>query len=368
MYVGDTMKKRTMIILGVIVALAIIAFVGYNAYRYPGHFRNLKDESLSASQTDKVRQRVLKKENKKILVAYYSYSGTTKDIAESISEKTGADLFEITPKKKYKNVYSQSNSEIRKNARPALLNHIDNMDEYDVVFVGYPIWWHATPSVINTFLESYDLKDKLVIPFCTSAENDISETMPTFLDSCKGLAVYGEKRIASSNEINKWLKDIGLIQSKSLVAYFSWSGNTKKMAEYIAKQTNSDLFEIEASDAYPEDYNETGERAKEERDQNKRPVIKNLPDSIQEYDTLYIGYPIWWHTAPMIIGTYLNHYDLSNVDIYPFTQSASMDTEQFDNSMKFIKENTKGIVHDGLFTDSSNKKEIRAYLKKNTRD
>lgn len=364
------MRKKIMII---IITIIIGAIVGYNVYRYPATFRNLNDYSLNKAQTEKIRQRVLKKENKKILVAYYSYSGTTKNIAKSISEKTSGDLFEITPQKKYKNVYTQSNHEIRNNSRPQLSTQVKNMKDYDIIFVGYPVWWHATPAPINSFLESYDLKDKLIIPFCTSGESDIDETMPTFLDSCKGLAVYGQKRIQSSDEIDSWLDDLGILtsnktqktDSKDLVVYFSWSGNTKEMAEYISQKTNADLFEIKASDPYPEDYNKTGERAKTERDKNQRPKIENLTSSIKQYNTVLIGYPIWWHTAPMIIGTFLNHYDLRNVDIYPFTQSASMDTSQFDNSMKFIRRNTKGTVHDGLFTESSNTKEIRDYLTNN---
>lgn len=151
-----------------------------------------------------------------------------------------------------------------------------------------------------------------------------------------------------------------------LVAYFSWSGNTKEMAEYIAQQTGGDVFEIEPLNAYPEDYNETTDIAKVERDENQRPEIANLPASIDEYDTILIGYPIWWHTAPMIIGTFLENYDLTDKNIYPFTQSASMDAEQFENSMDFIRETAKGAtVHDGLFVNSSNIDGIQDYLNTN---
>ena len=68
---------------------------------------------------------------------------------------------------------------------------------------------------------------------------------------------------------------------------------------------------------YPEDYSECGDVALEERDGNARPAIANLPESISEYDTIMIGYPIWWHTAPMIIGTFLESYDLAGVEVYP---------------------------------------------------
>ena len=157
-------------------------------------------------------------------------------------------------------------------------------------------------------------------------------------------------------------------EGKPLVVYFSWStsGNTEKMATYIQEQTGGDIMELIPANPYPTDYNETGDVAKVERDENARPEISNLPKSISEYKKILIGYPIWWHTAPMIIGTFLEHYDLTDVEIYPFSQSASMDTEQFDNSMDFVKENAKGAnVHDGLFVESSDTSGILDYLKAN---
>lgn len=158
------------------------------------------------------------------------------------------------------------------------------------------------------------------------------------------------------------------IGGKTLIVYFSWStsGNTEKMATYIQEQTGGDLLELEPLNPYPTDYNECGEVAKVERDENARPEIANLPDSIAEYDTIFVGYPIWWHTAPMIIGTFLGNYDLTGVEIYPFTQSASMDTEQFENSMEFVRENASGAnVHDGLFVRANDTDGNLAYLTKN---
>lgn len=148
-----------------------------------------------------------------------------------------------------------------------------------------------------------------------------------------------------------------------LVAYFSWSGNTEEMASYLAEQTGGELLEIQPETPYPTDYNECGDVALEERDSNARPAIADLPESIEEYDTILIGYPIWWHTAPMIIGTFLESYDLTGVEVYPFTQSASMDTEQFDNSIAFVRENAQEAnVHDGLFARPSDTETIDAYL------
>ncbi len=157
----------------------------------------------------------------------------------------------------------------------------------------------------------------------------------------------------------------------TLIVYFSWSssGNTEKMANTIRERTDGDLLKIEPATAYPADYSECGDVAKvakAERDGNARPEIANLPDSLDEYDTIFIGYPIWWHTAPMIIGTFLESYDLSGKEIYPFSQSASMDTEQFANSMDFVRTSAKNAaVHDGLFAEASDTDGILAYLTEN---
>ena len=323
------MRHRKALIAGIIV-IAVIAllFGGYNLYRYPARFRSLSDNSLNASQVEAVKDEILSKSDRKVLVAYFSYSGTTRNVATALSEETGGDLFEITPQDGYSNVYTQSNSEIRGNKRPALAGTVENMDEYDIVFVGYPVWWHATPAPINTFLESYDLTGKLIIPFCTSGESDIAETMPTFLDSCDGLAVYGAKRITGVGQLSDWLSALELsnngteksvsdpeteapatetpeapmettaestVQGKTLIVYFSWSssGNTEKMANTIKERIGGDILEIEPAVAYPTDYSECGEVAKVERDKNARPEIANLLDSLDEYDTIFVGYPIW---------------------------------------------------------------------------
>ena len=151
-----------------------------------------------------------------------------------------------------------------------------------------------------------------------------------------------------------------------LVAYFSWSGNTEEMASYIADQTGGDLLEIQPVTPYPTDYNECGEVAQAERDNNERPAITNLPDSLDSYDSILIGYPIWWHTAPMIIGTFLENYDLTGKDVYPFTQSTSMDEEQFANSFAFVAESAAGAnVHDGLTVRPSDTAGIDTYLSEN---
>lgn len=385
-------KKRRIVLIAVLL-IVLLGFGGYQAYRFPDIFRSLSDKSVDEKEVGRLVEQMREKADKKMLVAYFSYSGTTKEVASAISERTGADLFEIKTQKEYSNVYTESNSEIRKNEKPELADVVEQPEAYDIVFVGYPVWWHATPAPVNTFLESYDWKGKLIIPFCTSGESDIYETMPTFLNSCEGLAVHEGKRIQGAGEIDAWLEELDLgfagdkkvsdigedaeeisdkesssEDSKVLVAYFSWStsGNTEKMAKVIQEQTKGDLFEIEPANPYPDDYEKCTEVAKAEKENNERPELASPPDSIEKYDRIYIGYPIWWHTAPMVIGTFLENYDLSGIDVYPFTQSASMDENQFEESMDFIRNSAgKANVHDGLFTEATNTDAILSYLDKN---
>ncbi|NBI81776.1 hypothetical protein D3Z48_06695 [Clostridiaceae bacterium] len=153
---------------------------------------------------------------------------------------------------------------------------------------------------------------------------------------------------------------------KTLIVYFTWSSNTESMAETIAEQIGGVLYKLEPAEPYPEDYDECTEVALAERDNDARPEIKEPLDSVAGYDRILIGYPIWWHTAPMIVGTFLESYDLTGVEIYPFSQSASMNEEQFDNSMEFIRACAPDAeVHDGLFARAGDTDAIAAYLAEN---
>lgn len=193
-------------------------------------------------------------------------------------------------------------------------------------------------------------------------ENEKSITVVKSEPNTDTESVAAEEKTEQNNEAQNNDKE----NKKVLIAYFTWSGNTDKMADTIKDATNGTVFEITPLNPYPEDYTKCTEVALEERDNNSRPEIKDLPDNLDEYDSIFIGYPIWWHTAPMIVGSFLENYDLTGKDIYPFTQSASMDKEQFNNSMEFVKECAKDAnVHDGLFVRASDSEGILAYLREN---
>ncbi len=137
----------------------------------------------------------------KKLVAYFSASGVTAKVAETLAEAIGADIFEIEPKVPYTEVdlnwmdkKARSTIEMSDPAsRPEIAVKRDNMKDYDTIFVGFPIWWYVAPAIINTFLESYDLTGKTIIPFATSAGAIWARRTSALPPSCKGAKTDGRQ-------------------------------------------------------------------------------------------------------------------------------------------------------------------------------
>ena len=153
------------------------------------------------------------------LVAYFSASGVTAKVAEKLSEAIGADLYAIEPEVPYTKadldwMDKKSRSTIEMNnpaSRPAIAGKRDNMNDYDTVFVGFPIWWYVAPTIINTFLESYDLTDKTIIPFATSGGSDMGKTNEKLLPSCKGAKLLDGKVFKASvsgADLAKWAEGL----------------------------------------------------------------------------------------------------------------------------------------------------------------
>lgn len=155
----------------------------------------------------------------KTLVAYFSASGVTAKLAENLAEAIGADIFEIEPEEPYTRAdldwtNKQSRSTLEMNdlsSRPAIRESRDNMDDYDTIFVGFPIWWYIAPTIINTFLESYNLSGKTIIPFATSGGSDMGKTNEKLLPSCKGAKLIEGKVLsgrASKSELSDWVDSL----------------------------------------------------------------------------------------------------------------------------------------------------------------
>lgn len=153
------------------------------------------------------------------LVAYFSVSGTTAQVAEKLAEAIGADIFAIEPEIPYTQAdlnwmdkKARSTVEMNDpNSRPTIAAKRDNMAEYDVIFVGFPIWWYVAPTIINTFLESYDLSGKVIVPFATSGGSGMGQTNARLAPSCKGaklLAGKVFKRSTSHKELANWAEQL----------------------------------------------------------------------------------------------------------------------------------------------------------------
>lgn len=142
----------------------------------------------------------------KKLVAYFSATGTTAKVAENLAEAIGADIFEMAPSTPYtdadlnwRDANSRSSIEMNDAAsRPAIARQRDNMDEYDTIFVGFPIWWYVAPHIVNTFLESYDLAGKTIIPFATSGGSGMGKTNEKLQISCPNSKLL-EGKVFKSN-------------------------------------------------------------------------------------------------------------------------------------------------------------------------
>lgn len=139
-----------------------------------------------------------------ILVVYFSHTGknynvgiiekgNTHIIANMIAEETGADLFEIQSVNPYHDTYDEctdiAKQEQNENARPEFVGGVENMEQYDTVFIGYPIWWGDLPMTVYTFLESYDFSGKTIIPFCTHEGSGLSGTNRSIESACSGATV-----------------------------------------------------------------------------------------------------------------------------------------------------------------------------------
>ncbi len=153
--------------------------------------------------------------NNDTLVAYFSATGNTKSVASRLATATGADLFEIKPENIYtsddlnwQNDKSRSSIEMAdKNSRPIIASKIENIAKYKTIFIGFPIWWGREPSIIDTFMESYDFAGKTIIPFATSGSSDIGNSGEIIQSLVPNATVLHGKRFSTSvsdTELKNW--------------------------------------------------------------------------------------------------------------------------------------------------------------------
>ncbi|MDE5934664.1 MAG: NAD(P)H-dependent oxidoreductase [Muribaculaceae bacterium] len=176
--------------------------------------------SMTSCAQQKKNEIMAENSGNKVLVAYFSATGTTRRVAADLADVMGATLYEITPEIPYTQAdldwtdkNSRSTVEMKDaSSRPAIKGEVADMEEYDTVFLGYPIWWYVAPTIINTFVESYDLKGKKVICFATSGGSPVKPCVDNLRKQYPDID-WQEGRLlnrVSKKELQNWKKELGL--------------------------------------------------------------------------------------------------------------------------------------------------------------
>ncbi len=169
----------------------------------------------------------------KVLVAYFSATGNTRPVAEKVAEVTGGDLFEIVPAQPYTAADLNYNTDCRANteqndpdARPAIASTVENMEQYDAVLIGYPIWWGRAPKIIHTFLETYDLSGKTVATFCTSGGSPHEDA--TLREYEPNASWLEGRRFSGTSQVEDWINRLDLPKSEEdhTVGVFNFDSRT----------------------------------------------------------------------------------------------------------------------------------------------
>lgn len=297
--------------------------------------------------------------------------GNVEFIAKTIQAETNGDIFAIETTQTYPGEHQAlldfAAAEMAVNARPALSTGISNLSDYDVIFLGYPIWNADLPMPVYTFLDTYDLSSKTVIPFTAHGGSGFAGTIHTVASQepnaqveQNGFSVSRNSVSAARNDIVNWVQDLGYSKKVSqsisapdnhadvLVAYFSQTGTTEKVAQQIVEYTNGDLAEIQRAQPYKNLQSE----AQEEINHHTHPDITVNVSNLENYDVIFIGYPIWWDEAPAMIASFLADYDFSGKVIAPFCTSSY---SSIDNSLHIFQElTTDATITEGLTANDQN--------------
>ena len=283
--------------------------------------------------------------------------GNTQYMAYVIQETVGADIFRIEPETPYPTDHDElvdlASEEQSNNARPAIKDTIENFDTYENIFVGYPNWWGDMPMILYSFFDEYDFSGKTIIPFNTHGGSGFSGTISTIKELEPNAEVLDGKSISRNDiqdaeqEIVDWVNSLDLKQAeeqpdssaeaqqstdeagKTLVVYYSATGNTENVANYIAAATNGDLFKLEPTEPYSDaDLNWTDDNSRVVRehdnpDERDIALVKSTVENWDEYDTIFIGYPIWWGIAAWPVNGFIEANDFTGKTVIPFCTSSS---------------------------------------------
>lgn len=150
--------------------------------------------------------------NGSILVAYFSHTGNTREVAELIAGYTGGDLAEIKRAEEYGDLQEEAEVEIQDGVHPEITVSVSNVTDYETIFVGYPIWWDEAPAMIATFLAENDFSGKTIVPFCTSASDDIGNSLYIFSELCPDAEIAEGLTANNLDDIEPWIQGLGILE------------------------------------------------------------------------------------------------------------------------------------------------------------
>lgn len=199
------MKKLLLTSFSFLLAFVLVACSSSNTETKP-ETTNDKNQNIQNVTVD----------SSDILITYYSYSGNTEEAAKEIQSQTNGTLSEITRDEAYPENYDEftaiAEQEILNEEMPDITMTVENIDDYDVIFVGYPIWWNKAPAMIRTLLTQNNFKGKVVIPFCTSSSDGIENSLEVFDLVKEGADIKEGLRISDYDEISTWLQKNEIIE------------------------------------------------------------------------------------------------------------------------------------------------------------
>ena len=342
----------------------------------------------------------------KTLVVYFSATGSTERVAGYIADAANADTFELLPVNPYTSadlswttpgsrVNQEHDDEALRNVK-LTANTVANWADYDTVFIGYPIWWGIAAWPVNDFIQNNDFTGKTVIPFCTSASSGLGQS-GELLAQMAGTGNWQTgmrfSSAASQSDVSGWVNGLNLTpgtdtpntgKSRILVTYFSMPettnpnnmtteednsvvvingqvlGNTQYMAQVIQETTGADIFRIEPVTPYPTDHSTLVSLASQEQSGSARPAIQGRVNNMDDYDVIFVGYPIWWSDMPMIMYTFFEQYDLSGKTVIPFSTHGGSSFAGTPTTIQRLEPEAKML--DGLTISRNNIQDARQQI------
>lgn len=218
------MRKLTVIFFALLMAVLLAACAGTADEGGDTGTDGMSQNAGSNNQPSSDEQRTQSDDEsdvRSVLVVYFSATNTTEGVAKSLAEGLGADIYEIVPDEPYTSAdlnYSDNKSRATAEmndpgARPAISGSVDNMSQYDVIFLGYPIWWGEAPRIMSTFIESYDFSGKTIVPFCTSGSSGFGDSDSSLKSAASNATWISGMRFSGSvsdSELIEWANGLGL--------------------------------------------------------------------------------------------------------------------------------------------------------------